>query len=98
MRRTRGEAARGLILANIFIEWFNYSVLVEVDRTGRYKHCIKPGLVKTKDYRGVNQRIWSFFRYGGGPQIVCARVDMYSRARGRPGAHVVQGACGLKDG
>ena len=54
------------------------STLVEVDRTGKY--AARPGLLKAKDYRAVNHRVWSFFqdRFGGGPTIVRTRVDIYA--------------------
>lgn len=47
-----------------------------------------PGLVRGRDYRGVNGKVWSLFvrTYGGGPEIVRRSVDIYEVDRSpRPG-------------
>jgi hypothetical protein len=42
----------------------------------------KEGLERGQNYRGVNQNVWRIFHqiYGGGPEIVRARLDIYAPA------------------
>ncbi|EER19783.1 hypothetical protein Pmar_PMAR012093, partial [Perkinsus marinus ATCC 50983] len=45
-----------------------------------------PRFVRSKDYRGINQRIWSFWlaRYGGGPLITRFTLDIYDHTGESP--------------
>lgn len=40
----------------------------------------RPNLKKIDHYRGVNERVWSFFlsQYGGGPTIKRSEIDLYA--------------------
>jgi len=40
----------------------------------------RPNLVRARDYRGVNYKVWRVFvhRYGGGPAICRYELDMYA--------------------
>ena len=40
----------------------------------------RPNLVRARDYRGVNQEVWSVFirRYGGQPAICRYELDIYA--------------------
>ena len=48
------------------------------------KDKIVDGLVLNKDYRGVNSQVWKLLKkiYGGGPAIVRAELDIYSKDKG----------------
>ncbi|KAF4716371.1 hypothetical protein FOZ62_022784 [Perkinsus olseni] len=45
-----------------------------------------PRLVRSRDYRGINQRIWSFWlaRYGGGPLVTRLTLDIYDHTGESP--------------
>ncbi|KAF4658619.1 hypothetical protein FOZ61_005506, partial [Perkinsus olseni] len=45
-----------------------------------------PRLVRSRDYRGINQTIWSFWlaRYGGGPLVTRLTLDIYDHTGESP--------------
>ena len=45
-----------------------------------------PGLMRVRDYRGMNQQLWYYFheRYGGGPAICRSQIDLYAPAEPLP--------------
>jgi hypothetical protein len=57
----------------------NNDDLLEKDAHGVMR--IREGLVVNRDYRGVNKDVWMIFQrmYGGGPMIVRAELDIYSK-------------------